>query len=39
MGLFKWHELVYSKFNDTQAVLITSGRVVDFSPDEEVEKL
>lgn len=38
-GLFKWHGVVYTKFSDTQAVMITSGKIVDFKPDEEVEML
>jgi hypothetical protein len=37
-GLFRWKGIVYSKISDTQAVLITSGKTVDFSPDEEVEE-
>jgi hypothetical protein len=37
-GLFRWKSIVYSKISDTQAVLITSGKTVDFSPDEEVEE-
>jgi hypothetical protein len=37
-GLFRWKGLVYSKISDTQAVAITSGKIIDFSPDEEVEE-
>ena len=37
-GLFRYLGIVYSKISDTQAVLITTGKIVDFSPDEEVEE-
>jgi len=36
-GLFRFHGLVYTKINESQAVLITSGKIVDFNPEEEVE--
>ena len=36
-GLFRYRGIVYTKFNDTQAVMITSGKVVDFNPEEIVE--
>ena len=38
MGLFRYHDIVYSKFSETQAVLSTMGKIVDFAPDEEVEE-
>jgi len=36
-GLFRYRGIVYSKISDTQAVLITMGKIVDFNPDDEVE--
>lgn len=36
-GLFWYRGLVYSKFSETQAVLITMGEVKDFNPMDEVE--
>ena len=36
-GLFRFRGLVYTKISDTQAVIITSGRIVDFEPLEEVQ--
>ena len=38
LGLFRFHGIVYSKINETQAVLITMGKIVDFSPEDEVEE-
>ena len=37
LGLFRFHGIVYTKINESQAVLITSGKIVDFNPEEEVE--
>jgi ribosomal protein L14E/L6E/L27E len=37
-GLFREKGIVYCKFSDTQAVLITSGKIVDFIPEQEVEE-
>lgn len=37
-GMFWYRGIVYSKFSDTQAVLITNGKVVDFSEDEIILK-
>lgn len=37
LGLFRYRGLVYSKISDTQAVLITMGKIVEFAPDDEVE--
>lgn len=37
LGLFRYRGIVYSKISDTQAVLITMGKIVDFNPDDEVE--
>lgn len=36
-GLFRFNGLVYTKISESQAVLITSGKIVDFAPDDEVE--
>jgi hypothetical protein len=36
-GLFRWHEQVYTKISDTQAAMITSGKIKDFDPEEEVQ--
>lgn len=36
-GLFRFNGLVYTKISESQAVLITSGKVVDFALDDEVE--
>lgn len=37
LGLFRFRWIVYTKINETQAVLVTSGKIVDFSPEDEVE--
>lgn len=37
LGLFRYKGIVYTKINDTQAVLITSGKMIDFLPEEVVE--
>ena len=36
-GLFRFNGLVYTRISESQAVLITSGKIVDFQPEEEVE--
>jgi hypothetical protein len=38
-GMFRWHGLVYTKFCRTAAAVITSGKVVRFEAEEEIEKL
>lgn len=38
LGLFRFRGIVYTKISDTQAVLITSGKIIDFSPEDAVEK-
>ena len=37
-GMFWYRGIVYSKFSDTQAVQVSTGRVVDFSSDEIITK-
>ena len=37
LGLFRFHGIVYTKFDTTKAVLIVSGEVVEFAPDTEVQ--
>lgn len=37
LGLFRYRGIVYTKISDTQAVLITSGKIVEFAPDTQVE--
>lgn len=37
LGLFRYNDIVYTKINDKQAVLITNGRIVDFNPTDIVE--
>lgn len=37
LGLFRYNDIVYTKINDTQAVLITSGKIVNFNPTDIVE--
>lgn len=37
-GMFWYRGIVYSKFSDTQAVQVSTGRVVDFSEDEIITK-
>ena len=37
LGLFRWKDIVYTKINDHQAVLITNGKIVEFNPTDEVE--
>ena len=37
-GMFLWHGVVYTKFNETQGVMITTGKVVTFDPMETVYK-
>ena len=36
-GLFRYNGIVYTKISDTQAVLITSGKIVNFDPSDIVE--
>ena len=37
-GLFRYKNMVYTKISDTQAVIITSGKIVDFTGEEIVLK-
>ena len=34
LGLFRYKGLVYTKINNTQGVLITSGKIVNFNPND-----
>jgi len=36
-GLFRYKGIVYTKIEDTQAVLITTGEVLIFNPEQEIE--
>lgn len=37
-GLFWYRNMVYTKISDTQAVIITTGKIVDFTGEEIVLK-
>ena len=37
-GMFRFRGIVYTKINETQGVQITTGRIVEFNPDDPVEK-
>ena len=37
LGLFRYNDIVYTKINDHQAVLITNGKIVEFNPTDVVE--
>lgn len=37
LGLFRYNGIVYTKINDTQAVLITNGKIVTFNSEDIVE--
>lgn len=36
-GLFRYRGLVYTKIEDTQAVLITTGEILIFNPEQSIE--
>jgi len=38
LGLFRYKGIVYTKISDTQAVLITNGKMVNFNAEDIVEQ-
>jgi hypothetical protein len=38
LGMFWYNGIVFTKINDNQAVMITSGKLKDFSPEETIYK-
>jgi hypothetical protein len=37
-GLFRYKGVVYSKTSETKAVLIVTGEIKDFKPEDEVQE-